>query len=174
MSIEQKPNGRYLARWREVDGRQRARTFATKRDARTFLATVTVDTMQGQYVAPDAGRGTFANFAEEWGAAQDWSPSTRAAFAAALKRITARLGEGRRLDQIDELALANLRKSLVDSYARSTATITLHYAATVMRAAHRMRRVPRDVTQTLDPPKSRSGKADAVPPDAFFLFTASG
>jgi integrase len=61
--------------------------------------------------------------------------------------------------------LANLRKSLVDSYARSTATITLHYAATVMRAAHRMRRVPRDITQTLDPPRNRSGKSDTVTPD---------
>jgi integrase len=159
MSIQRKPNGRYIARWREADGRMRGKSFDRKRDAETFLATVTVDTM------PDAGRETFAAFAAEWGAAQDWSPSTHVAFAAALKRITLRLGEGRRLDQIDELALANLRKSLVDTYARSTATITLHYAATVMRAAHRMRRIPRDVTQTLDPPKNRSGKSDAVTPD---------
>lgn len=61
--------------------------------------------------------------------------------------------------------MAKLRQSQIDTYARSTATITLHYAATVMRAAHRMRWVPRDVTQSLDPPKNRSGKADTVTPD---------
>jgi integrase len=165
MSIEQKANGSYLARWREIDGRQRARTYKTKRDARAFLATVTVQTMKGQYVAPDAGRGTFSDFAVEWASSQDWAPSTRIAFAAALKRIDKRLGEGRRLDQIDELAMAQLRQSLIENYARSTATITLHYAATVMRAAHRMRRVPRDVTQTLEPPRNRSGRPDGVTPD---------
>lgn len=165
MSIEQKPNGRYLARWREADGKQRARSFDRKRDAERFLATVTVDTMTGSYVGPDAGRETFVAFAEAWAESQDWTPSTRESFSAALKRITARLGKGCRLDQVDELVLARLRKTLIDDYARSTATITLHYAATVMRAAHRMRRVPRDVTVTLDAPRNRSGKSDAVGPD---------
>lgn len=164
-STEKKANGRYIARWREIDGRQRGRSFGLKREAEDFLASVGHTQQTGEYVGPDAGRGAFSEFAVEWAASQDWTPSTRIAFAAALKRITKRLGEGRRLDQIDELALAKLRQSLVEDYARSTATITLHYAATVMRAAHRMRRVSRDVTQSLDPPRNRSGRPDGVTPD---------
>ncbi len=89
------------------------------------------------------GRGLFVAFAVEWAAAQDWAPSTRAASASSLKRIEHRIGAARRLDQVDELVLDKLRQSLTADYALKTATITLHYAASVMRAAYRMRRIPR-------------------------------
>jgi integrase len=77
MSIEKKSAG-YQARWREANGRQRARTFARKVDADRFLATVTVDTARGAYIDPDAGRVTVEAFAREWAGSQPWRESTRA------------------------------------------------------------------------------------------------
>lgn len=57
-TITKKANGRYLARWRDPSGKQCCRTFDRKIDATNYLSTITVDTMQGRYVAPDAGRET--------------------------------------------------------------------------------------------------------------------
>jgi integrase len=78
MSIEKKSNGRYLARWRDPGGKQRARTFVRKLDADRFLATVTVDALSGRYVDPKAGKVTIETFVDRWAAAQPWRESTRA------------------------------------------------------------------------------------------------
>ena len=50
---------------------------------------------------------------------------------------------GIRLDEIDQLRLQRLRNDLARDYSLSTASISLHYATTVMRAAYVTRRVPR-------------------------------
>ncbi len=78
MSIERKANGRWLARWRDPAGKQRARSFGRKLDADRFLAGVTVDTLQGRYVDPSAGRITVDAFARRWASGQPWRESTRA------------------------------------------------------------------------------------------------
>jgi len=71
MSIEKKAAG-YQARWRDPSGKQRARTFPRKSDADRFLATVTVDQLQGRYVDPTAGKVTVEAFARQWAAGQPW------------------------------------------------------------------------------------------------------
>ena len=146
-------------------GRSTSKMSNTKGAAEAFVDELQHGRRTGTWVAPDAGRETFEAFATEWAAMQDWAPSTRVAFAASLKRIVRRFGPERRLDEVDELTLSRLRQSLVDDYARATATSTLHYAAAVMRAAYRLRRISRDVTETLQPPKNRSGRADGVSAD---------
>jgi hypothetical protein len=78
VSIEKKSNGRYLARWRDPGGNQRAQSFDRKIDADRFLATVTVDQLQGRYVDPSAGRLTVEAFARQWASGEPWRESTRA------------------------------------------------------------------------------------------------
>jgi integrase len=77
MSVEKKSNGRYLARWRDPSGKQKAQTFDRKIDADRFLATVTVDQLTGRYVDPGAGKLTVEAFARQWAAGQPWRESTR-------------------------------------------------------------------------------------------------
>jgi integrase len=77
VSIEKKSNGRYLARWRDPAGQQRAKTFDRKLDADRFLASLTVDAMQGRYVDPRAGKVTVRELAVRWVAGQPWRQSTR-------------------------------------------------------------------------------------------------
>jgi hypothetical protein len=78
MSIEKKSNGKYQARWRDPSGSQRAKTFSRKIDADRWLASVTVDTLQGRYVDPRAGRVTVSDYVTEWAKGQPWRASTRA------------------------------------------------------------------------------------------------
>lgn len=77
MSISKQPNGKYRARWREDDGKQRARHFTRKLDAEAFLATVRVDMDRGNYASPDAGRETVGEYAPRWAAGQPWRESSR-------------------------------------------------------------------------------------------------
>jgi len=66
-SVKQRPNGRWRARWREPGGKQRARHFATEREANEWLITVAVDRRQGTYVDFRAAREwTVASWWAEW------------------------------------------------------------------------------------------------------------
>ena len=65
MSIEKKSNGRYLARWREPNGRS-GRAFDRKVDADRFLATVTVDQPAGPLHRPDGGGRRSRSMPTRW------------------------------------------------------------------------------------------------------------
>lgn len=49
-SIHQQPSGSWRVTWRDPSGKQRARHFATKREARAFKAQVELDLSRGRYV----------------------------------------------------------------------------------------------------------------------------
>jgi hypothetical protein len=49
-SIRQQPSGSWRVYWRDPAGRQRARHFPTKRDAREFKAQVEPELARGSYV----------------------------------------------------------------------------------------------------------------------------
>lgn len=78
-SIGKLSAGRWQARWREPDGRQRRKTFSRKFDAERFLTGVEGDKLRGTYLDPDAGRIRFKAYADDWLAAQTFDPSTRQA-----------------------------------------------------------------------------------------------
>lgn len=61
--------GTYRANWRDAAGRQRAKTFPTRKAAVGFLAEVTSASNRGTYVDPHAGRTRFGEYADKWLAA---------------------------------------------------------------------------------------------------------
>lgn len=58
--------GAYCANWRDPSGRQRAKTFPTKKAARQFLAEIESSMTRGLYVDPHAGRTLFTEHATRW------------------------------------------------------------------------------------------------------------
>lgn len=64
--VRKTPAGRQRACWRDPSGKQRSKTFRTKREANAFLAEVESALNRGTYVAPDAGRLRFADYAQRW------------------------------------------------------------------------------------------------------------
>lgn len=64
--IEHRGPGKWRARHRGPDGKERSRTFATKRDAQRFLDTVQVAKARGVWVDPALGRQTFESYAHAW------------------------------------------------------------------------------------------------------------
>ena len=164
MSIERKSNGKFQARWREGDGRQRARLFDRKRDAETFLATVTVDVLQGRYVAPDAGRETVGDYARRWADAQPWREQSRTRVAHVIaSQIVPRFGATtvRSLQPsmvqawVGEMTASGLAPSTVESYFR--------VLAAVMIAARRDRLVHESPTDGVTLPRAEHNAAALVP-----------
>lgn len=164
MSIEKTSSGKFLARWREADGRQRARTFKTKGAAKDFLATVTVDTMQGRYVAPDAGRETVGDYATRWADAQPWREQTRHRMNHVIgSQIVPRFGP---------MPLRSLRPSMVQAWvgemaasglAPSTVESYFRVLAAVMIAARRDRLIHDSPTDGVTLPRAEHNGAALVP-----------
>ncbi|MGH9040200.1 MAG: tyrosine-type recombinase/integrase [Acidimicrobiia bacterium] len=67
--IERRESGRWRARYRTPDGRERSKTFARRVDAQRFLAGVETDKSRGEWVDPRLGRTRFDDFAGRWLAA---------------------------------------------------------------------------------------------------------
>lgn len=66
----------YRVRWRETDGRARAKTFRRKVEADRFAAMVSADIVRGHYIDPDAGKVRFDDYAAQWLAAQTFEDGT--------------------------------------------------------------------------------------------------
>ena len=64
--VEKRGPGRWRARYRGPDGRERSQTFDRKADAERWLAQVETDKARGQWVDPAAGRITFGSWFAEW------------------------------------------------------------------------------------------------------------
>lgn len=91
---------RWVARWRDPDGKSREKTFARQAEAERHLTTVEASKLTGDYIDPRAGRVTFREYAEQWRSVQVHRPSTAAQVETNLRRhIYPRIGD-RRIDSI--------------------------------------------------------------------------
>jgi Phage integrase, N-terminal SAM-like domain len=85
-SIKKREDGKYRARYRDLDGREHARHFTHRRDAELWLAEQVRAVGRGQHVDPRAGRQLFADYVEEWFARQVHRPATSEALRRQLDR----------------------------------------------------------------------------------------
>jgi integrase len=65
-SIRKLSSKRYEARYRDPAGRSRSKSFATKAEARLFLADVDVRKSKGEWTNPRLGRELFGDYAKRW------------------------------------------------------------------------------------------------------------
>ena len=64
--VRKMPNGRYEARYRTADGRERSQRFPTKRDAQRFLERVGGDQQRGDWCDPAGARIRLEDWIEQW------------------------------------------------------------------------------------------------------------
>lgn len=64
--IVKTPAGTFRANWRDPAGRQKAKTFATRKEAAAYLAEVAGSVNRGTYVDPKVGRLKFGSYAQRW------------------------------------------------------------------------------------------------------------
>jgi integrase len=85
--IEKRESGRWRARYRAPDGRERSKTFARKVDAQRFLAAVETDKSRGEWIDPRLGRTRVDDFASRWitAVAPTLKPKTVATYESLLR-----------------------------------------------------------------------------------------
>lgn len=114
---------RWQARYLDPEGRERTRTFERKQDAERFVVTVGADVLRGAYVDPNAGKVTFAAFAERWLAAQTFTESSREATELRLRLHASRHFGHRELRNIKpsvvQAWLRQLQQDLAPTYVRT-------------------------------------------------------
>lgn len=151
---------RWLVLWREYPGGpQKAESFDRKHDAENFMKSIEGQQVSGTYIDPEAGKQSFASFADEWAEAQDWKATSRESWEGNRKRLLPLLG-ALPLSTIDRLKLQTTQRTLQQRYARNTVELTMHYAKAVMRSAYDNGRIGRDPTRGIKPPKARAGEPD--------------
>jgi integrase len=81
-AIDRLPSGRYRARYVGPDGRRRSKIFGTyKADARAWLAAQQTDLIRKGWRAPEAGRRSVGEYAEDYLARSDLRAGTLALYA---------------------------------------------------------------------------------------------
>jgi len=93
-NIRKLPSGRYQIRYRHlgrlVPGQT---TYATKAEAKIYLAAIETDLNRGIYVDPDTGRVRFSDYAAQWLDQRQLRPRTRETYESQMKHILATFGD---------------------------------------------------------------------------------
>jgi integrase len=107
MNLQQRPNGKWRARYRDDTGKQHARHFDRKADASAWLNAQMASVQAGTHIAPSAGKTTVRAYATQWQANQ--------LGRAATQRITDNALRIHILPAIGDRALASVRRSDVQA-----------------------------------------------------------
>lgn len=157
------PAGSYRANWRDPSGRQRAKTFRTKREANAFLAEVDTTLNRGTYVDPHAGRIMFDAYADRWLAARNDEITTAARDRSIMRNhVIARWGD-LPLGKIHHLAVQEWVTMLGRRLAPASVAQCHRLGSAVMRTAVLDRVIavnPFDGVRL--PPTRRKDSADQV------------
>ncbi|MFF2387848.1 tyrosine-type recombinase/integrase [Agromyces sp. NPDC058104] len=119
-SIKKRPDGKYRARYRDVDGREHARHFARKTDAQQWLDEETAKLVTGTWTDPRKAKTTVAEWCATWLSGYQRRPRTILQARSHVKHITDEFG-ARRLNTIRPSDVKTwVAKMKADGFADST------------------------------------------------------
>jgi len=158
-SVKKLPNGKYRARYRGPDGRERARHFALKRDAERWVVTNESARAKGDWIDPDRGRLTVSEWAPVWLATKaTLKAKSRLDYESVLRtQVVPRWGAVplNRITHADVVAwVAELSRRLGPSRTRKA----LDVLSQCLRMAIRDGRLARDPTLGVKRPRPRRGR----------------
>jgi integrase len=156
---------RYKARWTDLDGRERSKSFADKRkgDADRFLVEIEHSLIAGTYLDPDAGRVTLRKRTREWLDSRTGDPTTNNSIRQRVnKHIVSALGD-KRMDQLArspstiQAWVAGLQ--VAPSYARQL----IGYLSAILDAAVADSLIPRNPCRDVTVRAPRAVRRKVVP-----------
>ncbi|MFU8873420.1 tyrosine-type recombinase/integrase [Micromonospora sp. SL4-19] len=137
--IVKTPAGTYRANWRDAAGRQKAKSFRTKREASAFLAETEASLTRGSYVDPSASRTKFSAYADRWLSSRSVEATTLAAWSSRLRsRLLPHWG-GWQLGKIDHLAVQEWVTEVGKQLAPATVASCFGLFSSIMASAVRNR-----------------------------------
>lgn len=156
------PAGTWRANWRDPSGKQRAKTFRTKKDAAGFLATVEAEKSRGTYLDPSAGRMLFRDHARRWEESRRVELTTADAAKSRMRcHIVPQWGDWP-LNKISFLDVQAWVTRLSGSLAAQTVISCFGLMSSIMKAAVRGRLVAINPCEGVRLPTRRKGVASDV------------
>jgi integrase len=133
------PAGKFRANWRDPAGKQKAKTFRTKKEANAYLAEVEGNLNKGTYVDPHAGRVRFGDFATRWLAGRDVEARTAERTLSLLRTHIRPKWDDWPLSKIDYMAVQEWVTELGRTLAPGTVAKCYGILLMVLRTAVRAR-----------------------------------
>lgn len=163
--IQRRGPNRWRARYVDLDGYERSKTFSRKVDAERFLTKVEADKLRGDWVDPRRGQTLLSQWVEEYQRSRvDLQPTTRAQQEALLRTHILPAFGRRALASITEMQVRAFVSELVaKDLAPATVTKVLGTLSQAMRAAVRNRLI------THNPCEGVVGPGDAPRGETVFL-----
>ena len=158
--IVKTPAGTYRANWRDPAGRQKAKTFRTKREASAFLAETETTLARGGYVDPHAGRLRFGIYAARWRAARNDEITTRARDESILRTHVLPRWRDVPLSKIDHLAVQGWVSDLGARLSPATVAECYRLTSAILRAAVRDRLIGFNPCEGVKVPRRRKKDTD--------------
>lgn len=159
-SISKLQTGKWRARYRDDTGKQHAKHFARKVDARRWLDEIATSVVTGRYVDPQAGSMSFRSWYETWIGRQIWADSTRASAEMILRSIT-----------FADVALNKVQRSHVQMWIKSmhagerkiaprTIRTRYNFARMAFQSAVKDKLIAEDPSDNITLPKVRRTESD--------------
>jgi integrase len=158
--ISRTPKGNYRANWREPSGRQRAKTFPSKREAAVYLAEIGASLNRGTYISPTAGKTKFGPYAKQWLAARNVERTTADKDMRVMNNHVLPRWETVPLSKIDHSAVQAWVSSLGARLAPATVGQCFRMASNVLRCAVRDRLIGLNPCDGVRLPKQRKRDTD--------------
>jgi integrase len=153
----------WRARFRGPDGRERARHFDRKVDARRWLDEQAASVVTGQWVDPRAGRVMFRDYAEQWRASQVHRPTTQAYVETNLRRHVYPVLGDKPLSAVLPSDVQAWVKGMTSTLAPSTVGTVHGVVAGIFRAAVRDRRITANPCEGTRLPKVAKVRVEPLP-----------
>jgi integrase len=153
-NIGTKAKPRWQARWRDPDGKQRAKVFARKIDADNMVASMEHNKLQGTYVDPRAGRIAFRSYAEKWLVNQvQHRDTTRDQVRRLVTKHMIDVFGDRTLDSIVRSDITAWVTERTATLAPVTVVTAYRYLAAIFRSAVADRKLAQSPCQQIELPK---------------------
>lgn len=130
-------SGKFRANWREPDGKQRAKTFKTRKEANAYLAEVESAKNAGRYVNPHAGRVLFGEHAAQWMRTRRTEITTAARDESVMRTHVLPQWASWPLGKIDELSIQAWVTELAGRRSQAVVSKALQLTSAVLRSAVR-------------------------------------
>jgi integrase len=161
--VSRTPEGNYRANWREPSGRQKAKTFRTKTEAKRFLAEIDAGLSHGLYVDPHAGRLLFATHARQWLNSRNDELTTKARDASIMETHVLPQWGNWQLSKIDHLSVQKWITELGTRRSPATVAEAHRLTSAVLRSAVRNRLIAFNPCEGIRlPRRRRQDTADQV------------
>lgn len=157
MSVKQRPNGAWRARYRDQNGKEHSKHEKTKKAAQKWLDEQTAAMVTGQWADPTAGRVTWDEWVSRWLAMQVWVPGTTTAAKTAVESVSWRLRAIRDVKHGDVQTWVTRESER--GLAPSTIRTRLNYVQMAFRAAVDNQVIARNPAVRVKTPRQRKREA---------------